>query len=254
MTATTSSRPTALVTGASVGFGRAIAIRLVQSGYRVLAAARRLEALEQLRQEYGDNIVPVQLDVTSADSLQAIKPLLTDVDLLVNNAGLALGLEKAHEANLDDWETMIQTNIVGLTRLTRAVLPHMVQRRKGHVINLSSIAGKYPYPGGNVYGATKAYVTQFSLNLRADLSGTGIRVTDIQPGLCSGTEFSNVRFKGDDAKAAAVYQGVQALTAEDVAEAVHWAHSLPAHVNINVIELMPVAQSFAGLSVARNNS
>ncbi|MBT0569038.1 SDR family NAD(P)-dependent oxidoreductase [Curvibacter sp. CHRR-16] len=249
---TVSTLPTALVTGASVGFGRAIAIRLVQSGYRVLAAARRLEALEQLRQEYGDNIVPVQLDVTSTESLEAIQPLLPSVQLLVNNAGLALGLEKAPQANLDDWETMIQTNIVGLTRLTRAVLPHMVERGQGHVINLSSIAGKYPYPGGNVYGATKAYVTQFSLNLRADLSGTGVRVTDIQPGLCSGTEFSNVRFKGDDAKAAAVYEGVQALTAEDVAEAVHWAHRLPPHVNINVIELMPVAQSFAGLSVARN--
>jgi 3-hydroxy acid dehydrogenase/malonic semialdehyde reductase len=170
---------------------------------------------------------------------------------LVNNAGLALGLEGAPEADLENWERMIETNCSGLVYVTRALLPGMVQRRRGHVVNMGSIAGTYPYPGGNVYGATKAFVHQFSLGLRADLHGTGIRVTCIEPGLIGGTEFSEVRFAGDAERAAGVYAGTQPLTPEDIAAAVDWAVSQPEHVNVNVIELMPVVQSFAALPVDR---
>jgi len=171
--------------------------------------------------------------------------------VLVNNAGLALGLQRAHEADLDDWETMIDTNSKGLVYCTRALLPGMVQRGRGHVINIGSIASLYPYPGGNVYGATKAFVRQFTLNLRADLVGTGVRCTDIEPGLSGGTEFSNVRMHGDDAKAAKVYEGTQPLLPEDIAEAVHWVTTLPAHVNVNTIEMMPACQGPAALTVVR---
>lgn len=173
------------------------------------------------------------------------------IDGLVNNAGLALGLEPAHKADFNDWLTMINTNIIGLTYLTQQLLPQMVQRNQGHIINLGSIAGTYPYPGGNVYGATKAFVQQFSLNLRADLAGTAVRVTNIEPGLCGGTEFSNVRFKGDDEKAANLYKGANAIQPEDIANAVLWIYQQPPHVNINRIEIMPVSQSFAALNVSR---
>jgi 3-hydroxy acid dehydrogenase/malonic semialdehyde reductase len=173
------------------------------------------------------------------------------VNVLVNNAGLALGLEPAQRVDLDDWEQMVDTNIKGLMYMTRAFLPGMVERGAGHVFNLGSIAGRYPYPGGNVYGGTKAFVRQFSLNLKSDLLGTPVRVTDVSPGLCSGTEFSNVRFKGDDEKASKVYDGVQALTATDIAESVYWASTLPAHVNINVIEMMPACQAAGPLAVHR---
>jgi 3-hydroxy acid dehydrogenase/malonic semialdehyde reductase len=172
------------------------------------------------------------------------------IDVLVNNAGLALGLEPAHQADLDDWDQMLDTNCRGLVHVTRAVLPGMVERGRGHVVNLGSVAGTYPYPGNNVYGATKAFVHQFSLNLRSDLHGSGVRVTCIEPGMAE-TEFTTVRFAGDQAKADAVYGGMQPLTADDIAASVLWAVSQPAHVNINVIELMPVAQSFAPFQVAR---
>jgi 3-hydroxy acid dehydrogenase/malonic semialdehyde reductase len=174
-----------------------------------------------------------------------------NIDILVNNAGLALGMEPAHKADPDDWETMIDTNNKGLVYMTRAVLPGMVERNRGHIINIGSTAGSWPYAGGNVYGATKAFVRQFSLNLRADLHKTAIRVTDIEPGLVGGTEFSNVRFKGDDGKVEKTYENANALTAEDVTEAVWWVATLPKHVNINTLEMMPVSQSFAGLSVHR---
>lgn len=173
------------------------------------------------------------------------------IDVLVNNAGLALGVEPAHRASLDEWQTMIDTNCTGLVTVTRALLPGMVERGRGHIFNLGSVAGSYPYPGGNVYGATKAFVRQFSLNLRADLIGTPLRVTDIEPGLCGGTEFSNVRYRGDDEKAANVYANVQPLTAEDIADTIYWIATRPAHVNINTIEMMPVAQAPAGLAVHR---
>lgn len=243
------------VTGASAGFGAAIARSFVKGGHRVVATARRKDRLDALAAELGDALLPLELDVRDADAVAAAPASLpadfAAIDVLVNNAGLALGLEPAHKASLDDWHTMIDTNCTGLVQVTRAFLPGMVERNRGHVFNLGSIAGRWPYAGGNVYGATKAFVRQFSLNLRADLLGTAIRVTDIEPGLCGGTEFSNVRFHGDDDKAAQVYANVQPLTAEDIADSIYWIATRPAHVNINTIELMPVAQSFAGLVVHR---
>ena len=243
------------VTGASAGFGAAIARKFVQTGHRVIATARRQDRLQALAAELGDALLPLELDVrdrTAVEALPAVlPPEFAAVDVLVNNAGLALGLEPAQRASLDDWQTMIDTNCTGLVQVTRALLPGMVERNRGHVFNLGSVAGSWPYAGGNVYGATKAFVRQFSLNLRADLAGTALRVTDVEPGLCGGTEFSNVRFHGDDEKAAKVYQDVQALTAEDIADTVHWIATRPAHVNVNTIELMPVAQSFAGLTIHR---
>ena len=244
-----------LVTGASSGFGAALVRRFVAAGARVIAAARRADRLDQLAGELGPAVLPITLDVRDRASIQRLiddlPPELAAIDVLVNNAGLALGIEPAQRASLDDWEQMIATNCQGLVACTRAVLPGMVARGRGHIVNIGSIAGSYPYPGGNVYGATKAFVAQFSLNLRSDLHGTGVRVTCIEPGMCGGTEFSQVRFGGDQAKAAAVYAGMQPLTAEDIAEAVHWATSQPAHVNVNRIELMPVAQSFSPFQVHR---
>jgi 3-hydroxy acid dehydrogenase/malonic semialdehyde reductase len=243
------------VTGASAGFGAAIARTFVKGGHRVVATARRKDRLQALADELGDALLPLELDVRDRAAVAAVPAALPEsfaaVDVLVNNAGLALGLEPAQRANLDDWQTMIDTNCSGLVQVTHALLPGMVERKCGHVFNLSSAAANWPYAGGNVYGATKAFVRQFSLNLRADLAGTPVRVTDVEPGLCGGTEFSNVRFRGDDAKAANVYQNVQPLTAEDIADAIYWTATRPAHVNVNTIELMPVAQSFAGLSVHR---
>lgn len=246
---------TVLVTGASAGFGAAIARRFVVEGHRVVASARRRDRLEALAEELGDRLWPVELDVRDRPAIgRTIADLpddFADVDVLVNNAGLALGLEPAQDADLDDWEQMLDTNCRGLVTCTRAVLPGMVHRRRGHVINLGSIAGSYPYPGGNVYGATKAFVHQFSLNLRSDLHGTGVRVTCVEPGMAE-TEFSVVRLGGDRDRADAVYAGMQPLTAEDIAESVYWTASQPAHVNVNTIELMPTAQSFGPFEVARN--
>jgi 3-hydroxy acid dehydrogenase/malonic semialdehyde reductase len=243
------------VTGASAGFGEAIARRFAADGARVIVSARRSDRITELAKELGHDVLPLTLDVRDraavADAVSGLPPEFAAIDVLVNNAGLALGLEPAYAASLDDWDAMIDTNCKGLAYCTRAVLPGMVQRGHGHVINLGSIAGTYPYPGGNVYGATKAFVHQFSLDLRSDLQGTGVRVTSVEPGLSGGTEFSVVRFGGDQAKAGQVYEGVHPLEAGDVAEAVHWAASLPSHVNINVIEMMPVAQSFGPLAVAR---
>lgn len=244
------------VTGASAGFGTAIARRFVAGGHRVIASARRIERLQDLARELGPALLPLQLDVRDDEAVAAVASELpdgfADVDVLVNNAGLALGLEPAHLASLDDWKTMIDTNCTGLVQMTRSFLPGMVERNRGHIFNVGSVAGRWPYPGGNVYGATKAFVRQFSLNLRADLLGTAIRVTDIEPGMCGGTEFSDIRFHGDAERAASVYADVQALTAEDIADAIYWIATRPAHVNVNTIELMPVAQAFASLAVARD--
>jgi 3-hydroxy acid dehydrogenase / malonic semialdehyde reductase len=247
---------TVFITGASSGFGAAAARRFAARGDRVIAAARRTDRLQSLAKELGpDVLLPLTLDVRDRASVeQATASLPADfaeVDILVNNAGLALGLEPAQEADVGQWEQMIDTNCTGLVYMTRALLPQMVARGRGHVVNLSSIAGTYPYPGGNVYGATKAFVHQFSLNLRSDLHGTGIRVTSIEPGMSGGTEFSDVRFGGDSDRAVAVYAGTQPLTADDVAAAIEWATSQPPHVNINVIELMPVSQTFAPFQVHR---
>ena len=245
----------ALVTGASSGIGEAVARRYAAAGVKVIAAARREDRLAGLVDDFGEDLIFVS--VLDVRDLAAIEQLVTslpaafaDVDVLVNNAGLALGLEPAQDAALDNWERMIETNCTGLVYMTRALLPGMVARRRGHVVNMGSIAGTYPYPGGNVYGATKAFVHQFSLGLRADLHGTGVRVTSIEPGLIGGTEFSEVRF-GDAEKAAGVYAGTKPLGPEDIATAVEWVTSQPEHVNVNVLELMPVDQSFAALPVER---
>lgn len=243
------------ITGASAGFGAAIARRFVAEGARVILAARRGERLQALAAELGSAARALVLDVRDRAAVQAavegLPPGWRAVDVLVNNAGLALGLEPAQRAALDDWDTMVDTNIKGLMYVTHALLPGFVARRRGHVINLGSIAGEWPYPGGNVYGATKAFVRQFSLNLRADLLGTPVRVSDVEPGLCGGTEFSCVRFHGDDTRAAQVYADTTPLTAEDVADTVLWVASRPPHVNVNTISLMPVDQAFAGLAVHR---
>jgi len=249
---------TVFVTGASAGFGVAIARRFVATGARVIVCARRADRLTGLAAELGTAVHAIELDVRDQASVEraigALPPPFAEIDVLVNNAGLAKGLEPAQRAELDDWDEMIDTNCKGLVYTTHAILPGMVARGRGHVINIGSVAGSYPYPGGNVYGASKAFVHQFSLNLRSDLHGTGVRVTCVEPGLSSGTEFSTVRFNGDEARARGVYAGVDALTADDVAEAVHWAASVPAHVNVNTIELMAVAQSFAPFQIHRRPS
>jgi 3-hydroxy acid dehydrogenase/malonic semialdehyde reductase len=245
-----------LVTGATAGFGAAIARRFHAAGHKIIAAGRRADRLEALAAELGrETVHPLVLDVRDRDAVAAaIAGLPADfdeIDLLVNNAGLPLRLEPAQSADLDAWDQMVDTNVKGLMYVTRAVLPGMTARGRGHVINLGSVAATYPYPGGNVYGATKAFVRQFSLNLRADLAGTRVRVTDIEPGLVGGTEFSNVRFRGDDDRAAKLYEGADALTPDDVAESVFWVANLPARVNVNALELMPVSQSFGPLPVHR---
>jgi 3-hydroxy acid dehydrogenase/malonic semialdehyde reductase len=251
---TTTQPGTVFVTGASSGFGAATVRRFASAGARVVAAARRLDRLEDLATELGPQILPVTLDVRDRDAVFAavalLPPEFAGIDVLVNNAGLALGLGPAQDADLDEWDQMIDTNCKGLTYCTRAILPGMVARGRGHVINLGSVAGSYPYPGGNVYGGSKAFVHQFSLNLRSDLHGTGVRVTSVEPGMAD-TEFSTVRFGGDKAQADAVYAGMQPMTPDDIAEAIYWAAAQPAHVNVNRIELMATAQSFAPFQVAR---
>ena len=243
------------ITGASSGFGAAFARRFVRDGARVVLAARRTDRLAALAAELGSQAHVLPLDVCDEKAVAGIGARLpvdfAAVDVLVNNAGLALGLEPAQRAQLDDWNRMIDTNIKGLVHMTRALLPGMVERGRGHVINIGSIAGEWPYPGGNVYGASKAFVRQFTLNLRADLLGTKVRVTDIEPGMCGGTEFSQVRFHGDAAKAATVYANVTPLSAEDIADTVHWIATRPAHVNVNTISLMPVDQAFSPLAIHR---
>ena len=244
------------ITGASAGFGAAMARIFVQGGHKVIISGRREERLQALAAELGEAALPLVLDVSDKASISAAIAALpaawSSIDVLINNAGLALGTAPAHEASLDDWETMIATNCSGLVAMTRAVLPAMVARGSGLIINLGSVAGHVPYPGGNVYGATKAFVDHFTLNLRADLVGTGVRATNIAPGLCGGTEFSNVRYKGDDAAAAKVYEGTQPLTAEDIANTAYWIATLPAHININQIEMMPTCQGFGPLTIKRN--
>jgi 3-hydroxy acid dehydrogenase / malonic semialdehyde reductase len=245
-----------LVTGATSGFGAAISRRFAREGHRLIVTGRRADRLDALARELGAAVgraltFDVRDQAAVARAIAELPPELGAIDLLVNNAGLARGLEPAQRASLDDWNEMVDTNIKGLMAMTRAVLPGMVARDRGHVVNIGSTAGRWPYPGANVYGATKAFVDQFSLNLRSDLLGTKVRVTVIDPGMVAGTEFSNVRFHGDDTRAAQVYAGADPLTPDDVAEAVHWVATLPARVNVNTIELMPVCQAYAGLSVSR---
>ncbi|HBA86554.1 MAG TPA: NAD(P)-dependent oxidoreductase [Geobacter sp.] len=245
-----------VITGASSGFGAACAHAFAKLGWRLVLTARRGGILEELKQELS-SLAPVHamtLDVRDramvAAAFASLPAEFAEIDLLVNNAGLALGLEPAHQASLDDWDTMVDTNIKGVMYCTRAILPGMVQRNRGHVVNIGSIAGSWPYPGGNVYGASKAFVQQFSRNLRADLLGTAVRVTNIEPGMAE-TEFSKVRFKGDDEKAHHVYTGTDPLLPEDIAEIVVWVASVPQRVNINSVEVMSVCQAWGPLAVHR---
>jgi 3-hydroxy acid dehydrogenase/malonic semialdehyde reductase len=245
----------ALVTGATSGIGAACVDAFVAAGARVIAAGRRPERLEALAARHAGRVHTLVLDVRDRAAVEAAVAGLpagwAEPDVLVNDAGLALGLEPAHRASLDEWQTMIDTNCAGLVTVTRAVLPGMVARGRGHVVNVGSVAGTYPYPGGNVYGATKAFVRQFTLNLRSDLLGTPVRATSIEPGMVE-TEFSVVRFGGDAGKAGKVYQGMQPLTAADVADTILWCVTRPAHVNVNTLELMPVQQAFGPFSVHRD--
>ena len=247
-----------LITGASAGFGKALAERLVANGHRVIGCARRLDKLNALADTLGEAFLPVVMDVSDTASIpQIIADLPADfkqIDVLVNNAGLALGTEPAQNANLDDWMRMTDTNIKGLMAVTHAVLPAMVARDSGYIINVGSIAGSWPYFGGNVYGATKAFVKQFSLNLRADLIGTQVRVTNLEPGNVAGTEFSNVRYHGDDDKAAQVYDGFKTMTGDDIGDILLWLIESPAHINVNRLEVMPVAQTYNGLTIAKQDS
>jgi len=246
----------ALITGATSGFGEAFARRVLAAGGKVIATGRREARLKAFADEVkSDRLLTRALDLRDGEGIKALVADLpapfADVDILFNNAGLALGLNKAQEADLADWEAMIDTNVMALTRVTRAVLPGMVARNRGDVLNMASVAACYPYPGGNVYGATKAFVRQFSLNLRADLLGTKVRVTSIEPGMCE-TEFSIVRFKGDAEAAAKVYQGMKPLSADDIALTLETVVRLPAHININSLEVMPVQQAFGGFAVSRD--
>ena len=243
---------TVLITGATSGFGTAMARRFAQARWRVVAAGRRAERLRSLVEEFGaETVFAAPFDVRDAaamnEALSTLPESFRGIDVLINNAGLALGTAPAPEASLDDWLKMIETNVTGLVALTHRLLPVLIER-KGLIVNLSSVAGSYPYPGGNVYGGTKAFVRQFSLGLRSDLHGTGVRVTSIEPGLAK-TEFTLVRTGGDQAASDALYHGAHPLTAEDIAEVVFWIASLPPHVNINRLELMPVSQSWAGFQI-----
>lgn len=247
---------TVFITGATSGFGEACARRFAEAGYRLIISGRRQDRLLALEKELGA-LVPVHgiaMDVRSRSAVEqaidSIPAAFRAVAVLINNAGLAVGLEPAQGADLDDWETMVDTNIKGLLYCTRLLLPGMVERNQGHIVNIGSVAGNWPYPGGNAYGATKAFVKQFSFNLRADLIGTAVRVSNIEPGLAE-TEFSVVRFKGDREKAAEVYAGTRPLTAADIADMVWWVTSLPDHININRLEVMPTCQSWGPFAIHR---
>ena len=246
---------TAFITGATSGFGRATARRLADAGWRIVATGRRADRLRALVEELGaERVHAAAFDIRDAAAMAAAIEALPDgyrdIDLLLNNAGLAQGTAPAQSASLEDWQRMIDTNITALVALTRALLPGLIERR-GAIINVSSTAATYPYTGGNVYGGTKAFVSQFSLNLRADLHGTGVRVTSLEPGMAE-TEFTLVRTHGDVAASDALYRGARPMTAEDIAEVIAWVAMLPAHLNVNRLELMPVSQSFAGFQIARD--
>jgi serine 3-dehydrogenase len=247
---------TAFITGATSGFGRAAARRFVDAGWHVVATGRRGDRLQALVAELGAGRVhPACFDVRDADAmraaLDALPPRFRAIDLLVNNAGLALGTKPAQDASLEDWRTMIDTNVTALVTLTKALLPALIARRGG-IVNVSSTAANYPYTGGNVYGGTKAFVSQFSLNLRADLHGTGVRVTSLEPGMAE-TEFTLVRTHGDQGASDALYQGADPMTADDIAGVIFWIATLPPHLNVNRLELMPTRQSFAGFQVHRGD-
>ncbi len=247
---------TILITGATSGFGRAAAARFAAAGWRVVATGRRTDRLDALADELGrDRVHTAAFDMRDEAAMRAAIEALPegfrDIDVLINNAGLALGTAPAQRADLAQWKQMIDTNVTALATMTYLLLPRLIER-KGAILNIGSVAGTYPYTGGNVYAGTKAFVSQFSLDLRCDLHGTGVRVTSIEPGMAE-TEFTLVRTGGDQAVSDTLYKGVQPITAEDIAETLYWVATLPPHVNINRIEVMPVNQSFAGFQVARES-
>jgi 3-hydroxy acid dehydrogenase/malonic semialdehyde reductase len=245
-----------MITGATAGFGESCAIRFANEGWKTILVGRRQDRLDRLKTQLS-SMMPVHsicLDVRDQkrvlENIDQLPEPFKEIDVLINNAGLALGLGGVHDADVEDWETMIDTNIKGLLYVTRAVLPAMVARQSGHIINLGSVAGSWPYPGGNVYGATKAFVKQLSNNMRSDLLGTQVRVTNIEPGMAE-TEFSMVRFKGDAGKAQKVYTNAKPLTADDISEIIYWAATRPAHVNINSVEVMPTCQALGPYAIHR---
>ena len=248
----TEATKTILITGATAGFGQAAARRFVSGGWRVVGTGRRAERLRALQEEFGNEFLPLELDmrdIRAVESLADLSPPWGDVDLLLNNAGLAPPTDPLNETDWERIDKVIETNITGLVALTRALLPKLVER-KGQIINLSSVAATYPYKGGAVYAGTKAFVRQFSLDLRCDLAGTGVRVTSIEPVMAE-TEFTLVRTDGDKEASDKLYAGMKPMTAEDLADLFWWLANLPPHLNINTIELMPVSQSFAGFTISR---
>jgi serine 3-dehydrogenase len=243
---------TILITGATAGFGEAAARKFVSGGWRAIGTGRRGDRLRALQDDLGDAFLPLEIDMrdfAALDGLARLQAPWGEIDLLLNNAGLAPPTDPLPDTDWARIEQVIDTNVTGLLALTRALLPKLIERR-GAVINLGSVAGTYPYKGGAVYAGSKAFVNQFSLNLRCDLHGTGVRVTSIEPGMAE-TEFTVVRTGGDQAASDALYAGVKPMTAEDIAETIWWIANLPAHLNINSIELMPVNQSWAGFAVHR---
>jgi serine 3-dehydrogenase len=243
---------TILITGATAGIGEASARRFAAGGWRVIGTGRRADRLKSLAEELGESFLPLEIDMRNRQSLETLASLSGDwgeIDLLLNNAGLAPPTDPMPDTDWDLLETVIETNITGLVALTRALLPKLIER-KGAIINLSSVAATYPYKGGAVYGGTKAFVRQFSLDLRCDLAGSGVRVTSIEPGMIE-TEFTIVRTGGDKAASDALYANMDPMTAEDLAETIWWVANQPRHVNINTLELMPTSQSFAGFTVNR---
>jgi 3-hydroxy acid dehydrogenase/malonic semialdehyde reductase len=249
-----SNQSIVFITGASSGFGAAAARRFAAAGHPLVLAARRIDHLQALRSTLRVRAHVIELDVRDgaavAQAVRSLPPEFAAPDILLNNAGVSIGFGPAHQGETDDWDAMIDTNVKGLAYVTRALLAGMVERDRGHIVNVGSPAGHYPFPNSNIYGATKAFVRQFSLNLRADLLGRNIRVTCIEPGLAK-TELFERRFGGDRSKAEALFKGIEPLRVDDVADAIYWCTQLPAHVNVNLLELMPTAQAFAPLAVAR---
>ncbi len=244
----------ALITGATAGFGNSSVKQFIDNGWKVIATGRREERLLALKEQFGEALHTLTFDIQNStqinEAIDSLPSNFKNIDLLINNAGLALGTAAAQECDLEQWNTMVDTNIRGLMSLTHKVLPTLIQQR-GAVINISSVAASYPYPGGNVYGGTKAFVVQFSLGLRSDLHGTGVRVTCVEPGM-SETEFTLVRTKGDQSASDKLYEGANPMTGEDIAKTLYWIATLPPHMNINRVELMPVNQSFSPFQVHRN--
>lgn len=247
---------TVLITGTTSGFGQATARLFVKNGWKVIGTGRRAERLEALKDELGEHFHGVAFDMMDEQAMRAAMNDLPEgfqnIDILVNNAGLALGTASAPETKFSDWKTMVDTNITGLLAITDALLPTLI-KQKGMIVNLSSIAANWPYPGGNVYAGTKAFLQQFSLGLRSDLHGKGVRVTSIEPGLCE-SEFTLVRTGGNQEAYDALYGGAKAIQPEDIANTIYWIATQPAHLNINSLEIMPVSQSWAGWQIAREDS